>query len=230
MINKTISQNKSSSITAYNLILDQILDSKLKPGEIITEVSLSEQFGISRTPVREAIRRLENEGLVITENRIKKIYYLSSLDIENIFDIKISIESLIARLAATNGTKEQMNELSNTVIRIQELIKEKANGVKDEGLFFMEWLETDKKFHYLLFQMSGNQRAEQIINILNVQWHRIKLSLLAIEGRVEKAAEEHELIGRAVLSRNGQEAENAVKLHLNNLKSVLIRLMSAFHY
>ena len=230
MINKDVNQKKSSRITAYKLILDQILNSKLKSGEIVTEISLSGQLGISRTPVREALRKLENEGLIITDNRIKKIYYLSARDIENIFDIKISIESLIAGLAATYGTTEQMNELSNTLIHIQELVNERTNGKKDEDSFFAEWFETDKKFHQLLFQMAGNQRAEQIISILNVQWHRIKMSLWAIEGRVEKAAEEHGLIGKAVISRNKKEAEEAVRLHLNNLKSVLIRLMSAFNY
>lgn len=230
MSNNEISQLKKSSLIAYKLILDQIMNSKLKPGEVITEVSLSEQFGISRTPVREAIRKLENEGLINTDNRKKKIYYLTNQDIENIFDLKIAIESFIAGLAAVHGSKEQRDALSNVVIRIQELINERTIGKKDEDSFFKEWLETDKKFHKLLFQMAGNQRAEQIVGILNVQWHRIKMSLLAIEGRVEKASIEHRLIGEAVISRNKHEAEEAVRLHLINLKSVLIRLMAAFNY
>ena len=100
----------------------------------------------------------------------------------------------------------------------------------DEATFFREWLETDNKFHKILFTMAGNQRAEQFVNVLNVQWHRIKTGLLAIEGRVEKSALEHAEIGEAVISGNSKKAENAVREHLSNLKSVLIKLMTTFNY
>lgn len=220
---------RSGSI-AYALILEQILNFTRKPGEVITEVSLSEQFGISRTPVREAISRLENEGLIITENRTKKIYYLTSADIENIFDLKIAIESSIAGKAAVSGNKEDRDSLSNILILFNELISDKTSGKKDEDTFFKEWLEADKCFHKLLFNMAGNQRAEQFVNILNIQWHRIKMGLLAIEGRVEKAEVEHAIIGNAVISGNRQQGEDAVRDHLTNLKSELIKLMKTFNY
>ncbi len=223
-------KSKNSSLSAYNIILKKIIDAELKPGEIITEVSLSEKLGISRTPVRDAIQRLEMEGLVVTENRTKKIYYLTPHDVENIFDLKIAIESTVARLAAVKGSEEQMNELSNIVLNIRDLLIELKNNPENEDLFFKRWIETDKKFHAKLFEMADNQRSEQIIGTLNTQWHRIKLGLSAIEGRMEKSAYEHEAIGNAVISRKPDEAELAVKNHLSNLKNVLLRIMQVFSF
>ena len=78
--------------------------------------------------------------------------------------------------------------------------------------------------------MADNQRASQYIQTLNMQWHRIKIGLSAIEGRVEKSAVEHELIGKAIVNRDGFEAEKLMKEHLHNLKMMLLRLMQTFQY
>ena len=78
--------------------------------------------------------------------------------------------------------------------------------------------------------MADNTRAEQIINTLNTQWHRIKMGLSAIEGRMEKSATEHEMIGKAIISRDTVAAEEAVKNHLSNLKNVLLKIMQAFSF
>lgn len=221
----------SNAKSAYTIILKKIISMELKPGETITEISLSEKLGISRTPVRDAVQRLEMEGLVVTENRTKKIYYLTPHDIENIFDLKIAIESTIARLASEKGTEQQMNELSDIVLDIRELIKSlKLGKEEDEESFFEKWIETDQKFHAKIAEMADNSRAEQIINTLNTQWHRIKMGLSAIEGRMEKSAYEHELIGNAIISRKPDDAEQSVKNHLSNLKNVLLKIMQAFNF
>ena len=95
--------------------------------------------------------------------------------------------------------------------------------------FFEKWLNTDRQFHAKIAEMADNQRAEQIINTLNTQWHRIKVGLSAIEGRMEKSAAEHEMIGKAIISRDSDSAEQAVKEHLSNLKNVLLKIMQAFN-
>jgi len=77
-------KNKNSVQDAYNRILDNIIHLDLKPGEVVTENSLAEKFGLGRTPLREALKRLEVEGLIITEGRTKKVYSLSAKDIEDI--------------------------------------------------------------------------------------------------------------------------------------------------
>jgi GntR family transcriptional regulator, rspAB operon transcriptional repressor len=227
-MNEIISQN--STDVAYKKILDSILDFSLKPNEIITEIGLSEKLGLSRTPIRDAIRRLENDGLIVTQNRTKKVYFLTEKDVEEIFDLKIAIESLVAAQAAEKGTPGQIDTLSNLTVEIQLLLEKKSSGKIEDDVFFTEWLKTDEQFHDLLFEMSGNQRARQIIHMLNTQWHRIKVGLSAIEGRTEKGAVEHENIGKAIIQRNPEAAEKAVRTHLINLKVMLLKLMKAFNF
>jgi DNA-binding GntR family transcriptional regulator len=220
----------NSTELAYQKIQDSILNYSLKPGEVVTEIDLSENLGLSRTPVREAIRKLENDGLIVTHNRTKTICFLTDTDIEEIFDLKIAIESLIARQAAEKGTTEQMNTLGNLLIEMRRLLEKKLkNGMPDE-IYFEEWLKIDDRFHQLLFEMSDNNRAQQIVQTLNMQWHRIKVGLSAIEGRTEKTAAEHEAIGKAIIQREPEAAEMAVNHHLYNLKIMLLRLMRTFNY
>ncbi|HPE74649.1 MAG TPA: GntR family transcriptional regulator [Draconibacterium sp.] len=220
----------SNAQSAYFIILKKIIDLELKPGETITEVSLSEKLGISRTPVRDAIQRLEMEGLIVSENRTKKIYFLTPRDIENIFDLKIAIESTLSGLAARKGTDKQMDDLSNIVLRIREQINDLKSGRENENTFFKKWIDTDRQFHAKIAEMADNSRAEQIINTLNTQWHRIKMGLSAIEGRMEKSAVEHETIGKEIISRDAQAAEKAMADHLSNLKNVLLKIMQAFNF
>ena len=90
--------------------------------------------------------------------------------------------------------------------------------------------ENDRNFHNLIFEMADNTRARQIIDMLNMQWHRIRLGIKAMEGRIEKAAVEHEQIGKAIISQNEQEAKLAIQSHYGNLKKELVQMMRAFGY
>ena len=78
--------------------------------------------------------------------------------------------------------------------------------------------------------MAGNKRSEQIIKNLNYQWHRSRIGLLAMEGRIQKAVKEHANIAQAILQGNPENAENLMKEHLGNLKKMITTIMSAFHF
>ena len=104
----------------------------------------------------------------------------------------------------------------------------------------MEW---DRRFHDLLFKMANNRRAEQFIKNLNYQWHRLRVGLLAMEGRIQKSVNEHTGIAQAILDGKGAEAEALMKElkrllvkkgvkkeHLTNLKKMIITIMSVFHF
>ena len=95
----------------------------------------------------------------------------------------------------------------------------------------MEW---DRRFHDLLFKMANNRRAEQFIKNLNYQWHRLRVGLLAMEGRIQKSVNEHTGIAQAILDGKGAEAEALIapieKEHLTNLKKMIITIMSVFHF
>lgn len=217
----------NSQEATYQTILENIFKGKLKPGEVVTETSISEQFGISRTPVREALKKLEVEGLIETEGRTKKIYYLSLEDIEEIFDLKIAIESEIARKAALNDDKDLKEKLGDVLIGMNNL-KETVRNNKEDKILLDEWIKLDKEFHRILFQLAKNRRAQQFTDRLNIQWHRIKLGITAIEGRIEKAIFEHSAIGDAIIENNAEEAAVQMRLHLSRLKDFLSRLMQTF--
>jgi len=217
---------KNSIQTAYGLILQSILNKELKPGEVVTEMSLGEKFGLGRTPIREALNKLEMEGLIQTEIRTKRIHFLNPEDIDQIFEIKIALEGHLALNAANKIDKKQINELANIVLEMKELINSQ-NSLSNEDLL-QDWLKLDTAFHDLIFKINGNKRSEEIIKRLNLQWHRLKIGLAVIEGRIEKAVEEHTKIAEAIISRNALMAQKNMQEHLGNLKQVLVSLMKTF--
>ena len=222
--------HKSSFEEAYSLILGDIVDGRLRPGEIITESDLAERYGISRTPVREALNRFQCEGLVSTTNRTKRIYSLSIDDLKEIFEIKKLIEGHLTGKAAENLTDKQAVKLRCIVDEMNKLA-EKSPGDEEEGKVLLEmWLNLDRQFHELIYSVAGNRRAEQLIRKLNIQWHRLKVGLIAIEGRINTAIIEHVSIASAVIERDSHKARLAMEEHLESLERIIIKLMEAFGY
>lgn len=222
--------HKSSFEDAYSLILEDIVNGRLKPGEVITEVELAERYGISRTPVREALNRFQCEGLVNTTNRTKRIYSLSIHDIEEIFDIKELIEGYVSEKASENITDATAEKLSRIVEGMKALSGIGPASESEEKVLLEKWLNLDRQFHELIFSIAGNHRALQNIQKLNLQWHRLKVGLMAIEGRIGKAIQEHEAIAEAILHKNPETARIITVDHLESLKELIIRLMIAFGY
>ena len=221
-------KQRSSFEEAYSLILEEIINGSLKPGEIITEVYLAEKYGLSRTPVREALNRFKCEGLINTSNRTKRIYSLSSADIKEIFELKELIEGNVAWKAAEKITDKQAEDLEMIVIEMNKLRPVSPKDESEEKVFLDKWLSLDRKFHELLFNVAQNRRAEQIILKINLQWHRYKIGLAAMEGRIGYAIPEHEAIARAVIAKNPEKARDEMVDHLENLKKYIIKLMVVF--
>lgn len=223
-------RHKSSFEEAYSMILDEIVEGKLKPGEVITEVFLAEKYGISRTPVREALNRFQCEGLINTSNRTKRIFSLTPEDVEEIFELKKLIEGNVAEKAAENLSDEDADELRIIVAGMKDLSEYSPENEKDEMKFLDNWLKLDKQFHEILFRVSGNKRSYQFIERLNLQWHRLKIGLVAIEGRIGHAILEHHGIANAIMEKDPELAGTTMVEHLDNLKKVLLKLMNAFKY
>jgi DNA-binding GntR family transcriptional regulator len=223
-------KNKTSFKEAYSMILEEILNGTLKPGEVVTEVELAERYGISRTPVREALNRFQCEGLISTSNRTKRIYTLSQDDIREIFEMKDVIEGNMAGRAAENLTVMQAEKLRRIVKGMKELSEGSPENEPEEKDLLDNWLNLDRQFHDLIFTAAGNKRAQDYIQKLNIQWHRLEVGLIAIEGRIGKAIIEHEAIASAILERNPEKARSTMTDHLGNLKKVIIKLMTAFGY
>ncbi len=231
MAAKASNGSKDTVAKAYEEIKHRILTMDIKPGEVISENKLSQEVGVSRTPLREALKQLEVDGLIVSSGRRKRVFMLTIHEIEEIFELKVAIESSVARLATEKGQEQDFAELRDIVQHMNqfaEIVPEDTSEAHDRWL--NEWLELDRRFHDLLFQMANNRRAEQVIKNLNYQWHRLRVGLLAMEGRIQKSVKEHTGIAQAILDGKSVEAEALMKDHLSNLKKMIITIMSAFHF
>lgn len=216
-----------TSNDAYERILTAIINSELKPGDTITENQLAQRFGYGRTPVREAIMRLENEGFIVSVERKKRIYILFPHDIDEIFTLKQSIESMTALHATQKATPEDKKELE---MLLEEMRSLENNDNEKHDAYVKRWLELDGEFHGLLFRIAGNARAAAVVDNLNLQFLRINLGMLVLEERVEKAIREHVEIGEAILNGKKQDAAQLMHDHLENVKQTIIALMNTFYY
>lgn len=225
-----VSTNKKAWQEAYEVILENILNLSIKPGEAVTEIALSERFGIGRTPMREALKRLEQEGLIVTHNARKRVYILSIKEIEEIFDLKAALEGRVAKWATLRGTDEDFAELRIIQEEMKLFLDARRSEQKDEDAWLQQWLELDRRLHAHLFKMADNKRSESIVKNLNVQWHRLKVGILAMEGRIDKTVAEHQQFVASILNQQADLAEQQMTDHLDNLKRELVKLLRVYHY
>lgn len=229
------SSSSSAWETAYTAIRDSILNMTLKPGEMISELTLSKQLGISRTPIREAFKKLEQEGLIVSQNHRKRVYILTIQEIEEIFDLKCAVEGHVALLAAERKTPETAKRLESIMEKMRAFppAELKAAAVRpdpENHRVLGAWLEIDEAFHDLLYEMTRNSRARDYIHSLNRQWHRLRMGINAMEGRIEKSIAEHIELGDKILAGRGDEARELMIRHLTNLKRTIVSIMSIFHF
>ena len=202
---------------AYDYVKAQIMNLGIKPGDYITDTETAQKLRISRTPVREAFRRLEHEGLLIYEARRGwRVYSLSLDDIHDIFQIKLAIEGMIAGKAALSHDQEARGELRMYLDELCQAVQEGDTG---------RWLELDAEIHALIFEMAGNRLAQQVIENINDRYHRVRIGFIARTGRIERSLVEHQAFIEAILAGNEQAAEQKMKEHLTNLRDELVNLL-----
>ena len=196
-----------------------IREGVLKPGERIMEIQLAEELGVSRTPVREAIRKLELEGYVVMmPRRGTYVASMSIRDINEIFEIRTALESLSNGLAADHITDEELEHLQRLLVITGGYIKE-GNIEKI--------VETDIEFHDLMYHAARNQRLVGIISNLRDQLTRFRTLSMSYPGRLEATLEEHKLIVEAIASGDKRAASKAAERHMENSEKTLLKAMEA---
>jgi DNA-binding GntR family transcriptional regulator len=223
-------QSRRNWERAYDEIKELILVMGIRPGEVLSENALARRLSVSRTPVREALKALEREGLVVADGSRKRSFVLTIRDIEEIFDLKIALEGKLAGWAAERATPAQRTSLERVARKMESLAVHAPPAAPGRDEWHGKWLELDEEFHDLLFRMAGNARAEQVIRMQNSLWHRLRLGMIAIEGRIGRATGEHQRIAAAIVSGRAAEAVRLMEEHLRQLKSMLTAIMAAFHY
>jgi DNA-binding GntR family transcriptional regulator len=187
---------------------EQIFTHELAPGSWLDEQSLALAFGISRTPMREAIKVLASEGLVTTKmNKGAYVTEVDSRDLEQIFTVLSLLEGQAAKETALKATETQLTQLDNLHHRL-----EKAAADRDIGQFF----EINVKFHEMIQEIAGNQWMNGVIVDLRKVLKLQRRDSLSRSGRLLSSLIEHRQILQAILNRDPVAAETAMRKHLAN--------------
>jgi DNA-binding GntR family transcriptional regulator len=192
----------------FNTLRQAILKGELAPGERLMEIQLAERLGVSRTPIREAIRKLELEGLVLMIPRKgAEVAKISEKSLRDVLEVRRSLEELAIELACQRMTPEAVEELEKKQEEFKEAV-EQGNP--------MEIAETDEAYHDVIYKGTCNDRLVQMINNLREQMYRYRLEYIKDEDKRQILLLEHDNILRAVRQRKVQEAKEAMREHIDN--------------
>ncbi len=198
----------------FEHLREAILKGQLRPGERLMEMQLADEMGVSRTPVREAIRKLELEGLVIMiPRRGAYVADLSIKDVAETFEIRSALEGLAASLAAERITPEETEEMERILVRIGAAIEEDDT---------QQIVALDEEYHNLLYKASRNDRLMQILNNLREQIQRFRVTTLGMPGRGRGVLQEHRKITEAISERNAELAHKLALEHMENAENTLM--------
>lgn len=213
MINFDIQNHRPLREIVYEELKAQILKGDIKPGTRMMEVELAEVLGVSRTPVREAIRKLEKEGLVKIEPR--RGAYASELSVKDMVDIlevRQSMEGLAAYYCAQRINDEQKEQLRDYALAFNEAVEE---GVYEDMISY------DTKFHHLIVECCNNDILVHMIEQLQEMVLRFRYLYYSDFKRAELMPAEHHEIFEAVASGDSERAREAAALHINRLKDMV---------
>ena len=201
----TILNNRPLYEDVADRLREQIFSKQLAPGSRLDEQSLAEQFGISRTPMREAIKVLASEGLVtIKMRRGAHVTEVNRGDLEQIYTVLSLLEGQAAKQTATKASEDQLNLLDHLHHRL-----EKAAADRDIEQFF----EINSKFHELIQEIAGNRWMNGVIADLRKVLKLHRRDSLTSTGRIQNSLLEHREILKAILRRDELAAETAMRKH-----------------
>ena len=190
-----------------------IQDGVLKPGERLMEIPLAEELGVSRTPIREAIRKLELEGFVVmVPRRGTYVANISLKDITQVFEIRSALEEL----AAGRITEEEIETLERMLVEIGDHMENKD---------MESVVAADVEFHEVLYRASRNERLADIVHNLREQTYRFRSFSMNQPGRLRKTWEEHRQLVEAIASHNATQARKLARIHMEHSEQTLLQGM-----
>jgi len=206
--------SKSLREKIYGKVRDDITFGKFLPGERIVEDRLAEEFKTSRSPIREALRQLESDGLITFErNKGITITRLSIKQVDEIYTLRWLLESYAARLTAERFAKKDVPYLRG----LQENLR---MAVKNMDL--RNWLHNNTLFHNFLSEHCGNSNLIRVLDNLKRRVYRYHYITVSIPGNFEAYIEHHKGMLQGCEKNDGEMAEKFMKLHLQTIKDVLI--------
>ena len=204
----------------FNTLRHAILKGELEPGERLMEIALAQKLGVSRTPIREAIRKLELEGLVVMVPRKgAEVADITEKDLRDVLEVRTALEELSIELAMKNMNDDDCKQLTEA---------NKLFAKDSEGDDLIKIAEADVAFHELIYMATGNKRLIQMINNLREQMYRYRLEYIKDKSTHARLVDEHNRIIDAMVTNDVAAATAAIKLHVENqeeniLKSIKVK-------
>ena len=205
----------------FMAIREAILSGKLEPGERLMEIHLARELGVSRTPVREAIRMLELEGLVnMIPRRGAVVAEITPTDMEDVLEVRAALEQLAVRKACSSMTQEQLQDLKNAARVFADCLR------KDD---LKASAQADVEFHEIISSATGNRRLIQILNNLREQMYRYRLEQLKDKKTYADLVREHAEICKALEERSEEKASAAIHVHIDHQKESIMETLRKKH-
>jgi DNA-binding GntR family transcriptional regulator len=197
---------------AYDLILKAIDEGTYRPGSRLVESELAERFGVSRTPIREALQRLETQSLLTRDGRSLIVASLDHDQMAQLYAVRAELEGLAARLAAQHAAAEEIRVLQEMVAADQALLNDPAALSR-----------ANRRFHKQIHLASHNKYLVQQLDLVHRSMALMATTSLAAEGRGPRALEEHAAIVQAIADRDGARAAQTLKDHLSTAFEVRLK-------
>ena len=192
----------------FNTLRRAILRGELKPGERLMEIQLANKLGVSRTPIREAIRKLELEGLVLMIPRKgAEVAEITEKNLRDVLEVRCALEELAVQLACDRIDPERMQQLLDAAAHFRDIL-----GTAD----ITELGEADEAFHDVIFQATDNRRLIQLLNNLREQMYRYRIEYLKKKECYPQLLEEHAAIIQAIREHDKAKATEITVQHINN--------------
>ena len=205
----------------FNTLRQAILRGELKPGERLMEIQLANKLGVSRTPIREAIRKLELEGLVLMIPRKgAEVAEITEKSLRDVLEVRRALEELAVQLACEKITKEEIRELERVAKEFQQVVKSSD---------ITEIAEVDVRFHDIIYTATDNQKLIQLLNNLREQMYRYRVEYLKRDGVFPQLIAEHEAIIRHIENNEKEKATEVMCRHIDNQVEAVIDVIRAKH-
>ena len=196
-----------------------ILLEELKAGERLTEIRLADRLGVSRTPIREAMRKLELEGLVVmVPRRGAVVAKISEKNLRDVLEIRRVLDMLCARLACERMSEEAKEKLNTACQDFEEAVK--SGDLRDVA-------QKDVALHNIIIEATGNLTLQQMLDNLAEQMYRYRVKYLKDDSQYQTLSREHRAICKSIMSGDQETAVRLAKEHIDNQETVIIRQLRA---
>ena len=199
----------------FHRLREDILSGKYKEGDELKEVAIGEDLGVSRTPVREAFRQLELEGLIqIIPNKGAYVTGITEKDVKDIYMIRSLLEGLCARWACEHITEAQMEEMEENIY-LSKFHAQKGH--------LDQLAELDNRFHEILYEACNSKMLEHQLRDFHEYVLRVRKKTLSNANRGPKSNEEHEMIMEAIKAKDAEKAEKLANMHMINAYENMVK-------